>query len=439
MKKTTFVILVALMLCPSLFAIRSNMIISRGKSVYTSSGTASYLVDNKFGSSSFTVSSNSWIAINVGSGPTKVFVNWNNSSYGWSDSVVSTYTCQQNIKCPINYVVRTSSNSTNGSDGQWTTVASVTNNTVTARGHLVDFSGASWVKLVFSSGGGNIDEVEVFDASSDGDDSWFFPGTSITANSFKSTPPASNFADLITADYPAFNPIMIRGGIPCINSTQMVSNIAKYLAIAGNVKYWAIEMGTNDAWGGTNANAAIFKSNLQTIITACKNAGIIPILSRTLATNSTAATWQVHQDFLDAIDSLTKNNELIAGPDFYTWFLNHPEELNTDGVHPNATGAASIQRLWAAAVSTIYTTQAVDEKQSNTRQLALFPNPTKGSFQLSGIQKGNLRIFDLNGKLVYTQISVVQSKDVNTNLSSGIYVVEVRDEGKVYTAKLLVQ
>jgi lysophospholipase L1-like esterase len=350
MKKTVSVsIMVILTAMMNLYAavIIPNPIISRGKTVATSSGGASYLVDNNFTATNFNVANNTWIAINIGIGYSSVYLSWNNPSYTWSDVSAAAGSCKSKPSMAINYAIQTSANSTNGTDGAWTTVTTVTGNNVTARGHVIDFTGASWIKMNITTGSGQINEVEVFDLSSSGTDLWFFPGTSISANTYKGTPPAQDYADLIKASYPTFTPVMVRGGIPCINSTQFKNDINLYLANAGNVKYWAIEMGTNDAWGGSNAGVPTFKSNLQAIITACKNAGIQPMIARMLSTNASLANWQVHPDYLKAIDDLTTQNNLIPGPDLYTYFLSHSSEQNSDGVHPNATGAASIQRLWA--------------------------------------------------------------------------------------------
>jgi lysophospholipase L1-like esterase len=334
-----------------------NPIISRGKVAYTSNGKVSYLTDNKFGTTSLSISKGSWIALKLDSGYSKIFVNWNNPNYSWSDTVSDVHSCNEKVLCPVNYIVQTSSNSTNGSDGTWVTKDSIVGNVVTARGHLIDFKGASWVKMSILVGGGNIDEFEVFDVAdsiSVAQDSWFFPGTSISANAFKSTPPSPDFADNISKLYSCYNPIMIRGGIPCILSIDMATDISKYLKMAGNVKYWAIEMGTNDAWGGGNGNVTSFTKNMQKIIDSCKAKGIRPIIARLKGNDSAEAKWQVHPDFLKAIDTLTAHNHLIPGPDFYTWFVNHPTQLNSDGVHPNADGAASMQLLWAQTMASLY-------------------------------------------------------------------------------------
>lgn len=354
MKKLIFSILLAvILLFPASSAITPNPLISQGKTIYTSKGNFNNLVDNVFQGSTISVSDNSWIAVPIDSGPSKVFFNWNNPDYWWSGSM-NTSSCPATVGLPVDYDFLISSNSTNGNDGTWTIVDSVRGNIVTARGHLLNTPGAKWVKMQIKKGNGTIDEIQLFNASNGSEDTWLFVGTSISAAAFKGTPPASNFADLVHSNYPSYFPAIVRGAIACISSNELVNNLSKYLKLSGNVKYWAIEMGTNDAWGGTNSNVANFKSNMQKVIDSCKVHGIIPILAKVLATNKTAAGWQIHPDFEKAIDELTSTNNLIAGPDLYTWFLAHPDNLNTDGVHPNSDGAADIQRLWYLKLDSLY-------------------------------------------------------------------------------------
>ncbi len=228
-----------------------NPIISRGKTAYTSSGEVSFLTDNKFNGQKWPVKNDSWIAICVGDGPEKVFLNLNDPAYAWAKAPLAPPNCPNNeLEYLRKYDILTSLNSTNGSDGQWNKVLSIENNMVTARGHEINFEGASWIKIKIIDGGGYLDEVEVFDISRGSEDIWFFAGTSISANTYKGSPPKENFADLITKNNPAFNPVMIRGGIGCQNSTQLVQNLQTYLEVASNASFWAIEHGTNDAWGG---------------------------------------------------------------------------------------------------------------------------------------------------------------------------------------------
>ena len=354
MKNFLLTTIVVLMFANQGFSkINPNKKISGERSVFTSTGRADYLVDNRFNADLWSVTDNSWVAIRLKNGPKKVFFNWNNPAYPWSNEL-SPARCPNNIGFPVDYDLMVSANSTNGEDGDWKIAESIRGSIVSARGHAIDFKGANWVKMRILKGGGSIDEIQIFDVSKSAEDVWFFAGTSISANTFKGTPPEKNYSDLINEKYPEFNPAMIRGGIGCISSNDLVNNLASYLKMAGNVNFWAIEMGTNDAWGGTNDGVATFKSNLQLVIDSCKSHGITPVIARVLATNDSLAKWQVHPDYLKAVDDLTKQNNLITGPDLFSWFLNHPEDLNDDGVHPNASGAANIQRLWAEALSSFY-------------------------------------------------------------------------------------
>jgi len=161
----------------------------------------------------------------------------------------------------------------------------------------------------------------------------------------------------------------------------MADDISKYLDAAGNARYWAIEMGTNDAWSGSNYNVPTFRNNLQLIIDSCKAHNIQPVIARIIGTDSSKAGWQVHPDFLKAIDSLTVKNDLIPGPDLYTYFSTHTSELS-DGVHPTAVGGASVFRLWA-------------EKMNNLYEMTASINKTKRASEK--VHSGVMNVTDVNG------------------------------------------
>src|SRR6187399_385044 len=86
-----------------------NPLLSRGKTVYTSKGNANYLTDNKFANSNWSVSNNSWLAINIGSGHNSVFFTWNNPNYTWSDAIAAGNSCKQNVATAVNYTIQSSS------------------------------------------------------------------------------------------------------------------------------------------------------------------------------------------------------------------------------------------------------------------------------------------------------------------------------------------
>lgn len=333
--------------------------ISKDKPVATSTGNGSMVVDGSFSNwDAWTVSDGSWITLDIGTGPSRVFFVWNNPAYTWSDVIADPNRpeCRQTLSYPVDYTIAVSSNSTDGSDGDWTVKETVSGNNVSVRGHLVDFADARWIRMDIASGGGTLDEIEVFDASNGLEDAWFFAGTSISANAYKSTITDDVFPVLVNRSHADYYPAMLRGGIPCITSSDFARDISMYLEAAGNCGYWAIEMGTNDAWGGSDANAGVFKSNLQKVVDSCKAHGITPVIARVLGTNS---DWQPHEKFLEAVDEVTESNNLIEGPDFYQAALDDPAMLSGDGVHPSDHGAEVMHKLWAEKMDLLYTTVAV--------------------------------------------------------------------------------
>jgi len=73
----------------------------------------------------------------------------------------------------------------------------------------------------------------------------------------------------------------------------MAGAFAGYLANAGSLHYWAIEMGGNDAWGGGPEGVPNFAANLSRFVDSARAHGIEPILARPTATDSSVAGWQV--------------------------------------------------------------------------------------------------------------------------------------------------
>jgi hypothetical protein len=163
-----------------------------------------------------------------------------------------------------------------------------------------------------------------------------------------------------------------------------------------------------------------------------------------IATNSVLAGWQVHQAFLNAIDDLTSQNNLIAGPDLFTYFVAHPTELNSDGIHPNATGAASIQRLWAQKMMPVYTAATgIEQVNSTPDDIRIYPNPTKDSrFTISlknSAPESQVQIYNLQGKLVYSSSLTKTESVINSGLFDGIYVLKIINGQNLSVQKLIIK
>ncbi|MCK9182313.1 MAG: SGNH/GDSL hydrolase family protein [Fibrobacteraceae bacterium] len=342
-------ILMCLLAVGAFAGIVPNLDLSEGDSVYLSSGAKNtYLTDNFL----YTYVSDTSFSFHVGEGPSKLFVTWMTTPYeAWANNIATT--CGHSEVPLSDFVLLASANSTTGFDGDWDTLAVIADSPVSSRGILVDFEGKSWLRFSMKTAV-SVYGVRFFDASNGAEDTWFFLGTSITQMAFNGNAVDTTFEWQVNALVPTNTPATVFGGIGCVNSTEVVNNISTYMTHGGSVHFWAIEMGTNDAWGGGDGNLSTYISNMQEIIDSAKSLGIIPVIARIIATDSSVAGWQINPKYLTSLDSLVNVNGLYSGPDFYTYFYNHPEELNTDGVHPNATGAASMQRLWAEAAAPIY-------------------------------------------------------------------------------------
>lgn len=407
-------------------AIVPNKLVSGGLPAYTGTGSTDYLTDGFL--TNWKSSSAKEIAIHVGQGPEKLLVNW--ESYGdcaWA--VDFTSGCGHSGVALSNFKILTSANSSDGFDGDWETAATIQNNPVMARGVQIDFAGKSWFKLQSEGDVGQILEIEAFDMTEGGTDTWFFMGTSISQMGLKQQETDSTTAQLIHARFPEYTPAMLRGGIGCINSAEVVEHLGDYLEYAGNVKYWAIEMGTNDAWGGGDWNLSTFVANMQTIIDSAKAHGITPVIARIIATDSAKAGWQIHPRFLEALDSLVRENGLPQGPDFYSHFLEHPEWIGSDGVHPEAnSGGKAMHRLWAEALSPLY-------EKSDSSETALASNFTRFAVPQVSVQGKNITLSNVEKNASVRLVSVMghveeirpHGDSFQAQVASGRYVLLVHE------------
>lgn len=462
-KNAAGVCVLGLMAAVQSFAITANPNLSIGKNLYVGGAVNSNWKPEVYtdGHLDFNqVASASDFALNVGEGPTKLFITWETrGDEAWAgDQYVSAASCKHNPTPDAslqNFKVMTSANSTNGVDGDWETVAEVGESGAMSRGLMIDFAGKSWFRIVSDEPVKNLEEVGAYDMSAGGNDTWFFMGTSISQMGLKQMEVDSSFAQLIHARHPDFYPVMLRGGIGCVNTDGVVDGLPFYTEYAGNVKYWAIEMGTNDAWGDeTGWNVEHFKDNMQTIIDVAKRNNVTPIIARMIATNPEVAGWQVHQGYLDAIDELTEKNGLPKGPDFFDYFSKHPEELSTsDGVHPAETGAQSMHRLWAEAVAPLYEAGADDGEEGDVnpgeetgvgRGVSVkFAVPKvsaqAGDVLVSGLKGGaRVTLLDATGHILLER-HVDASGKLRSNLPSGNYFVLIRGKGMLFKKKVMVK
>jgi acyl-CoA thioesterase I len=332
-------------------------LVSRGKRITSNVSTPSRANDGKF-KDTFWVGGNptpaapTWIALEIGTGPSRLFLEWTASgSYSWNDTVYGS---------PGDFTIETSADSTDGANGTWSARAAIVSNDVRSRTHLVGFGGEKWVRMVFTAKaaaanafGINLDEISVYDASGGSSDSFAFVGDSVTAFAFDRATPGNqpSFAELVHASHPAFFPSMINAGIGASNTTTWVTTwLDAAMTKNPDTHFWAIHLGIAESFGNSS-NTTLFRSNMQTIISRIVAAGHIPILAKVQYVNDGQHAGV--PSFNAVVDNLTQVNGLPVGPDLYTWFQNHPEEL-PDNLHPNLAGRKSTNRLWAEALDGFY-------------------------------------------------------------------------------------
>jgi acyl-CoA thioesterase-1 len=290
-----------------------------------------------------------WVAIEIGTGAKRLLLNWSASgSFNYQET---------DYGSPGAYRIETSADSTDGANGVWRTAVDVAGVSVHGQANSFDFTGQRWVKLVVtrapaqSPNGVQISEIDIHDISVGVRDCWFFLGDSITALAFNRAPAHQpSFASWVHDRHPNYFPAMIDGGTGGDKSADGVAKIDDWLARNPDAYLWAVAYGTNDA-AGNATDTTEFRRNMQTIISRIRSAGRLPIL----ASIPFASDGQ-HQNipkFNRVLDELRAANSLPAGPDLYTWFAAHPDELR-DGVHPNDRGVVSTNRLWGEAVDALY-------------------------------------------------------------------------------------
>jgi len=301
-----------------------------------------------------------WVAIELADAEIdELMLVWTDPSWGAYDAM--------NAGAPLGYRLEISSDSTDGEDGTWTTVAEVTDNPVRSRAHRFAFAGHSWVKLVATAAATSatgttypvkLDELSLYSVDSGEEDqplnTFLFMGDSITQGAFpKDLGVGTSFEEVLVEANPlAADPVWINAGIGGELARDGLLHLGTWLEINPDFEYITLAYGTNDAWSGKDVATQPWESNMREMITTILAEGrtpvipLIPFASET--THRTLPAWN------ERVLALTEEYGLPCGPDLYTWFREHPEELSGDGVHPSRDGYISINRLWAEAMLPLY-------------------------------------------------------------------------------------
>ncbi len=328
-------------------------LISRGKPVHCANNDAgvggdSAIVNGHYGNWTFWrpgfSALPSWCAIHVGAGPTRLLMTWESD---YSFDYISDHG-----QGPQDYTISVSSDSTNGADGTWQTLVTVTGNHTRVREHLLSFAQQSWVKMTITRGQTQasqpyvfLDQIDLYDVSQSLNDTFFFSGDSITGIAYnRSDANQPSYAELVHAASPQRFPAMLDGGLGGWNTDGAVQDIDSWLALNPDIHYWLLGWGTNDAFD--QVAPAHFQANLQVLVEKIKQAGHVPLIAHIPYLARPGFDQEV-QALNKVIDQVTAANGLTPGPDFYSLFLAHQKAyLLTDGTHPTPEGAKAMNKAW---------------------------------------------------------------------------------------------
>ena len=116
---------------------------------------------------------------------------------------------------------------------------------------------------------------------------------------------------------------------------------------------------------------------------------------------------------------------------------NHPLDVTYNHNMPDYNGKF---KMFGMSMLESMTLETVDVREyENTNQLVIFPNPSEGIVNISGIDApGSLRIFDIRGSVVYEMHFESPSLRLE-RLQEGIYILEMMTNGTVYREKLIIR
>lgn len=197
-----------------------------------------------------------------------------------------------------------------------------------------------------------------------------FIGDSTTVGFGAGTSPAIQM-QLLLSKYPHYNTtysisnqaLTSTSTYDWLSGSSNLNNAISAMTTA-NVSIVFIMLGTNDA-RITGTDPAVYQSHLQGTITALIGAGFSKIVL-----NYPIYDWEgggggsidaailSYQANLLALANADPTHVFLGDTDSYTWFLHHPEELQSDSLHENYAGAVSLGYLWLQAYQRLFSTSS---------------------------------------------------------------------------------
>ena len=333
--------------------IQPTKLISRSVPAFASSGTASNANDADYNTTWQPTSTAAWLTYDLSSvsaaNRKQVLLVWYNEATLAFDPAMA---LESAIRIPQNYTIEinTAAGGTTAPTTGWTTKTTVTGNKYHSRQHVLDMTGANWIRLSVTAvlGGSNADiNVDVYDASQGLADDWIIYGSSTPSAAMNHTVVGNtlqSFSQMINQAKPNYFPVQENGSISGIDTFGGVNNINTWLAQFPG-KYVAIALGANDA--DECVAPATFYSNFVTMINAVTSAGKIPVVPL-FNWSKLAPVQSCGPGLIQEIKQLYIDYpQVVQGPDFWTFFMNNPQLISSDNTHPTDIGLGIYRQMWA--------------------------------------------------------------------------------------------
>ena len=178
--------------------------------------------------------------------------------------------------------------------------------------------------------------------------------------------------------------------------------------------------GTQGSWRGDVARAVFYM--------ACRYNGLSVVNGNPANTTvgqlgdlALLLQWN-HSDARDDFE-MNRNNYI------YTWQVNRNPFIDYPLLADYVFGA-NFGQTWFASLS---------NSNFDATRIVLYPNPTKGTFAISGITAdATIEVYSTLGQKVFEQ-NFIGETTINVDLASGIYMAKITTDSKVVTKKIVIE